>query len=115
MDESMNGFSERRKAFEAKYHHDEELHFKIHTKSNHLFALWATQLLGYQDEQAKLYIEEILIIEIQKTPKESVIEKVMRDLEKAKITISEYRVRKEFERCWEEAHHTIMSREEDHP
>lgn len=115
MDESMNGFSERRKAFEAKYHHDDELNFKIHTKCHHLFALWAIQLLGYQDEQANLYIEEIIIIAIQKTHKDSVIEKVMRDLEKAKITISEHHARKEFERCWQEAHHYIMSKEEGHP
>lgn len=112
MDNSMSGFSDRRKAFEAKYLHDEDLKFKIHTKCNHLFAIWVVSILGYKDEKANLYIEEILIFEIQKTQNKSVIEKVINDLEKAKVIISENRIRKEFERCWEEAYHYIMSKEE---
>lgn len=112
MDESMNGFSERQKAFEAKYHHDEDLNFKINIKRIHLFAIWAADLLGYKDEKATLYIDEVIVIEVQKTHQDDVLHKILRDLEKANLSLSEHQVRKEFERCWEEAHILIMKKED---
>lgn len=112
MDESMNGFSGRRKAFEEKYYHDEDLHFRIKGKRNHLFAIWAADLLGFKDERAQLYIEEVIIIEVQKTHQDDVFHKILRDLEAANVSISEHRVQKEFERCCEEAHNLIMNKED---
>ena len=81
-------------------------------KCNHLFALWVTELLGYKDEKMNLYVDEVIVFEIQKQHKDSVVEKVIRDLEKAKISISEHRIKKEYERCWEEAREYIMNKEE---
>lgn len=36
----MNQFSEREKAFEAKFGHDEEMRFKAETRRNKLLGLW---------------------------------------------------------------------------
>lgn len=108
MGEPTDGFGERRKAFEAKYLHDEELNFRINARRNHLFGLWAAGVLGYTDEQTKSYVEEVIVVEIQKTH-DDVLHKVLKDLEAAKVQMSEHHVRKELEKCWEAARQMIMN------
>ncbi len=105
----MNGFGSREKAFEAKYLHDEELAFRVNIKANQLFALWAARLLGYEEKEAEGYLEEVLRVDFQRTHKDDVLHKVLKDLETAKIDLSEHRVRKELERCGEEARKAIMN------
>lgn len=112
MDDSMDGFSQRKKAFEAKYLHDEELHFRIKAKGNHLFGLLVAHLLGCLDEEAQKYAEDIMMMVVQGTSHEGVIHKVLTDLEAAHIQMSEHQLQKEFEKCWEEAQIIIMNREE---
>lgn len=111
MDDSMNGFADRRKSFEAKYHHDEELNFKIHAKCCHLFAIWAVQRMRYDEARAGFYIDEIIVFQIQKSHPKSLIEKVLSDLRKAEIGMSKNRLEKEWQRCWSEAHDYIMEKE----
>lgn len=111
MDNSMNGLTQREKAFEAKYLHDEELNFRINSKCNHLFGLWAAGLLGYTGGKAERYIAEVIITDCQKTHEEDVLHKVLRDLNTAKIRISEHRVRKELKKCCETARKMVMNEE----
>ena len=108
----MNGFSQREKAFEAKYLHDEELNFRIKSKRNHLFGLWAAHLLGYMDEEADKYAEDVMMAAVQKNTHENVLQKVLKDLEAEHIEMSEHRLQKEFEKCWEAAQEIVMNREE---
>ena len=112
MDKTMNGFTQREKAFEAKYLHDEELNFRISAKRNHLFGLWAAGLLGYTGGKAEYYIEEVILTDCQKTHEDDVLHKVLKDLKAAKIQISEHRVRKELKKCWKTALKMIMNEEE---
>ncbi len=112
MDKTINGFTEREKAFEAKYLHDEELDFQINAKRNYLFGLWAAGLLGYKDQKAERYIAEVIMVDCQKTHEDDVLHKVLRDLKAAKIPISEHRVRKKHKKCWEDAHKIIMNDKE---
>jgi len=108
----MDGFSQRKKAFEAKYLHDEELNFRIKSKRDHLFGLWAAHLLGYTDEKANKYAEDVMMVAVQGNPHEGVLHKVLRDLEAEHIEMSDHRLQKEFERCWEAAQEIVMNREE---
>lgn len=112
MGEFTDGFNEREKAFEAKYLHDEELNFRITSRRNHLFGLWAAGILGYTDEKANSYVEEVIMVEIQKTQDGDVLHKVLRDLEAAKIQMSKHRVRKELTKCWELACKMMMNDKE---
>ena len=109
---SINGFDQRKKAFEAKYLHDEELNFRIQAKRNRLFGLYAAELLGYKGKKAEQYVDEIILVDLQKTQGEDVLHKVLKDLESAKVEISEHRLSKELERCWEMARDSVMSEEE---
>ncbi len=107
-----NGFRQREKDFETKYQHDEELNFRICVKRNRLFGLWAADILGYKDEKAKCYIEEVTMADLQRTHKESVLHKVLKDLEAAQITMSGHYLQKVLEKCRDEARQMVMNDEE---
>lgn len=106
-----DSLKDRETSFETKYFHDEELNFRLQAKRNHLFGLWIIGLLGYTDEKADLYIEEIILVSVQRPHKEDVLSKVLRDLEVAKVDISEHRLRKKLEECEEEARKIVMNDE----
>ncbi len=108
----MDGFSQRKKAFEEKYLHDQDLNFRIHAKSNYLFGLWAAGLLGYTGREAEKYAQDVLLVEIQKTREENALHKVLTDFEKAKVDVSEHRAQKELEKCWVAARDIVMNQEE---
>ena len=108
----MNGFSQREKAFEAKYLHDEELNFRIKAKRNHLFGLMAAHLLDYTGEEADRYAEDVMMAAVQGTSHEDVFHRVLRDLEAGCVEMSEHHLQKEFEKCWETAQEIVMNREE---
>ena len=105
----MDAFTQREKAFEEKYLHDEELYFRLIARRNHLFGLWVSGLLGYYGDKAEHYVEEVILTDVQKTHQEDVLHKVLKDLKKAKIEMSEHRVRKELENCWATARKMIMN------
>lgn len=54
-EERMDGFDERKKAFEAKYHLDEELEFKIGVRSAKLLGLWVAETLGLEGDAGTAY------------------------------------------------------------
>jgi len=108
---SEDSFKDREHSFETKYFHDEELTFRIHAKRNHLFSLWVVSLLGYTKEKADLYIEEIIIIDVQRAHEEDILHKVLKNLEIAKVDISEHHLRKKLKDCEEEARKIIMDDE----
>lgn len=51
----MGGLDEREKAFEAKYHLDEELEFKVSVRRAKLLGLWVAETLGLQDDAKIAY------------------------------------------------------------
>lgn len=109
---SVNGFIQRKKAFEAKYFHDEDLHFRITARQSQLFGLWAASLLDYKGDKINKYVEKIVLIDVQKTHEEDVLHKVLKDLKEGRVQMSEHRVQKKFEQCWEMAQKMIMNDEE---
>ena len=49
----MEKFDERKKSFEKKFAHDEELKFKVSSRRNKYIGQWASQKLGYDAEKEK--------------------------------------------------------------
>ena len=46
----MSSFEDRKKSFEKKFAHDEELQFKVSARRNKYIGEWASQILGYDDK-----------------------------------------------------------------
>ena len=49
----MEKFDERKKSFEKKFAHDEELKFKVASRRNKYLGEWVSQKFGFNEEKQK--------------------------------------------------------------
>ena len=76
----MSTFDERKKSFEKKFAHDEELQFKVSARRNKYIAQWVSQILGYNPDQEKDYIQAVIKADFAEAGDEDVFRKVKADL-----------------------------------
>ncbi len=93
-----DSFKDREKAAEAKFQHDQETMFKANARRNKLLGLWAADLLGLTDADAKSYAKDVITADFEKPGDEDVLEKVYEDFQKKGVDLSERQVRKEMDR-----------------
>ena len=87
----MSTFDEREKSFEKKFVHDEELQFKISARRNKYIGQWASQILGYNSDQEKEYIQSVIKADFAEAGDEDVFRKVKADLKDHNISDEEIR------------------------
>ena len=87
----MSTFDEREKSFEKKFAHDEELQFKISARRNKYIGQWASQILGYNSDQEKEYIQSVIKADFAEAGDEDVFRKVKADLKDHNILDEEIR------------------------
>ncbi len=76
----MSTFDEREKSFEKKFAHDEELQFKVSARRNKYLGQWASQILGYNLDQEKEYIQSVIKADFAEAGDEDVFRKLKADL-----------------------------------
>lgn len=103
----MDGFSQRKKAFETKFSHDEELQFRTKARRNRLIGLWAADVMGLSSDEADTYAQGVIMICFDSPDDEHVINKVFQDLQDAGHEVSEHKVSKELKRLHKVAHDMI--------
>ena len=87
----MSTFEEREKSFEKKFAHDEELQFKVSARRNKYLGQWASQILGYNSDQEKEYIQSVIKADFAEAGDEDVFRKVKTDLKDYNILDEEIR------------------------
>ena len=87
----MTSFEDREKSFEKKFILDEQTKFKIEARRNKLIGEWVSSILGFDDHQKELYIQEVIVSDFKKAGDEDVFEKVKYDLEGKNISDEEIR------------------------
>ena len=87
----MSSFDDREKSFEKKFAHDEELQFKISARRNKYLGQWASQILGYDQEKEKEYIQSVIKADFEEAGDEDVFRKVKADLKDNNISDEEIR------------------------
>ena len=87
----MNTFEDRKKSFEKKFAHDEELKFKVEARKNKYIAQWVSQILGYNPDQEKDYIQSVIKADFAEAGDEDVFRKVKADLKDHKFSDEEIR------------------------
>ena len=87
----MSTFDEREKSFEKKFAYDEELQFKISARRNKYIGQWASQILGYNSDQEKEYIQSVIKADFAEAGDEDVFRKVKADLKDHNIVDEEIR------------------------
>mgnify|MGYP001437122906 CR=1 FL=1 len=97
----MDSFDDRKKGFEKKFVHDEELQFKINARKNKYLGEWISQILGYDQEKEKLYIQSIIKADFEEAGDEDVFRKIKIDLKNQNI--SDENIRKKMDELSEKA------------
>ena len=97
----MSSFDEREKSFEKKFAHDEELQFKVSARRNKYLGQWASQILGYNTDQEKEYIQSVIKADFAEAGDEDVFRKVKADLKD--YNISDESIRKKMNELDEKA------------
>ena len=87
----MSTFDEREKSFEKKFAHDEELQFKVSARRNKYIGQWASQILGYNSDQEKDYIQSVIKADFAEAGDEDVFRKVKEDLKDHNISDEDIR------------------------
>ena len=87
----MSKFDEREKGFEKKFVRDEELQFKIAARKNKYIGQWISEKLGYNSEQEKKYIQDVIKADFQEAGDEDVFRKIKVDLKDQNISDEDIR------------------------
>jgi len=87
----MVSMSDREKAFENKYAHDQEKKFRVIARRNKLTGLWAAGLLGKSDADA--YAKEVVAADFEEAGDEDVIRKIAGDFKAAGLTAGDAEIR----------------------
>ena len=87
----MSTFDGRKKSFEKKFVHDEEIQFKVSARRNKYIGQWASQILRYNSVQEKEYIQSVIKADFAEAGDEDVFRKVKTDLKDHNISDEEIR------------------------
>lgn len=87
----MSGMSDREKAFENKFAHDQDLKFKAMARRNKLLGQWAAGLLGKADIDA--YAKEVVASDFEEAGDDDVFRKVRGDFDAAGVKQTDQQIR----------------------
>jgi hypothetical protein len=90
----MNTFDDRKKGFENKFAHDEELRFKATARRNKLLGLWAAEKLGLSGDAAADYAHEVVAADFEEAGDDDVVRKVVGDFKAKNVDQSEHQIRR---------------------
>ena len=105
----MESFEDRRKDFEKKYEHDEEIKFKTVARRNRLLGEWVAKEIGMDEDNIKEYARQVVMADFAEPGDQDVIRKVMADLTAASSNISEETLISKMQELLEVAKDQIMN------
>ena len=95
----MNKFNEREKSFEKKFQMDQELQFKIQSRSSKYLAEFVSLKLGKTEQEKKNYIQEIIKADMEEVGQEDVFRKIKKDFQVASINVQDSEIRDQMEKA----------------
>ena len=87
----MSSFEDRKKSFEKKFAHDQELQFKVSARRNKYLGEWVSQILDHNSDQEKEYIQSVIKADFAEAGDEDVFRKIKEDLKDKNISDEELR------------------------
>ncbi len=87
----MDSFEDRKKSFEKKFAHDQELQFKVSARRNKYIGEWVSQLLNYNSDQEKEYIQSVIKADFAEAGDQDVFRKIKEDLKEKNVSDEELR------------------------
>ena len=87
----MSSFEDRKKSFEKKFAHDQELQFKVSARRNKYLGEWVSQILDFNSDQEKDYIQSVIKADFAEAGDQDVFRKIKEDLKEKKISDEDLR------------------------
>jgi len=88
-----DAINDRRKGFEEKFRHDQDLQFKVSSRRNKLLGLWLGERFGLGGDKLAEYATTVVIADLDKPGDDDVVGKVMADSKERNLTINEADIR----------------------
>ena len=104
----MTNFSDKERAEEAKFAHDEETQFRIAARRNRLLGAWAAEKMGLTSVEAEAYGKAVIQADFEEAGDEDVIRKLLGDLTAAGVQVDEAEIRSALEAKSVEARRSLM-------
>lgn len=104
----MATFDDRKKGFENKFQHDQQLDFRTEMRRNKLIGLWAADLMGLTGADAEAYARQVVDADFDEPGPEDVIRKLKADFEANSVEKSDRQIRRRLEECEKEAREQVM-------
>ena len=105
----MTSFEDRKRGFEGKFAHDEELRFKATARRNKLLGLWAADKMGLSGDAAQVYAREVIKVDLEEPGEEDVFRKIRADFDAKGVDQSDHQIRRAMEELLAEALNQIES------
>lgn len=93
----MTGFDARQAAFEAKYHHDEEMKFRVNARRAHLLAEWAGAKMGITGHDLEAYVARLGDIAFKHPSDSALVDAITEDFAARAMDVSRHRVEKQLD------------------
>ena len=97
----MSSFEDRKKSFEKKFAQDQELQFKVSARRNKYLGEWVSQILNFNSDQEKEYIQSVIKADFAEAGDQDVFRKIKEDLKEK--TVSDEDLRKKMDELNEKA------------
>ena len=91
----MSEFSPREHAFEGKAELDEEMLFKIDSRTARLFSIWVGEQLGLKNNDLAIYVKTAVEKSVVEVGNRGLVQRAEEVLKAANIQISHHRLIKE--------------------
>ena len=87
----MSSFEDRKKSFEKKFAHDQELQFKVSARRNKYLGEWVSQILSFNSDQEKEYIQSVIKADFAEAGDQDVFRKIKDDLKEKNVSDEDLR------------------------
>ena len=87
----MSSFEDRKKSFEKKFAHDQDLQFKVSAIRNKYLGEWVSQILSFNSDQEKEYIQSVIKADFAEAGDQDVFRKIKEDLKEKNISDEDLR------------------------
>ena len=87
----MSSFEDRKKSFENKFAHDQELQFKVSARRNKYLGEWVSQILNFNSNQEKDYIQSVIKADFAEAGDQDVFRKIKEDLKEKNFSDEDLR------------------------
>lgn len=104
-----DSFEERRKNFEEKWAHDEELRFKVLARRDKLLGEWAGHELGLGGAEREAYVKSVVQTELTKGGEHAIVRKLHTDFGAKNVHHSEHMIHRKMGELLGVAEEQIMS------